>query len=114
MATNSTELTRAQLVGMIAALRGHLYDLIHIIVENTRNLPGYARDEAESARKTYYLTAGDTDDADLVNGGFDQSWREPPKATPAEPRCYCAELEHEEPGHGMRCPVPGHDTEDGR
>ena len=64
----SSELTRSQLVGMIATLRGSLYSLIQLIGDEVH-------EDLDAARVIYDQTTGDTDDEDLVDGGFDMTWR---------------------------------------
>lgn len=58
--------TRPQLVGMIAALRGALYRLLHGAPEDA------AADRAD-AEELLEMTTFNVNDADLH--GFDKSWR---------------------------------------
>ncbi len=65
--------SRSQLVGMLAALRGIVYDLT----------TGFERRQVDKAptltdaRALLDLTAIATSDEDLVDGGFDMTWRWP-------------------------------------
>ena len=71
----SSQLSRAQLIGMIARLRAHLRCTLQVVEDETDR----DRDQLANlndARNILDRTTFDTDDQDLVNGGFDQSWEE--------------------------------------
>lgn len=78
MSTETKNLSRSQLVGMLASLRGIVYDLTI----------GFERRQVDreptlaEARELLDLTAGGASDEDLVDGGFDMTWRWPKDAAP--------------------------------
>lgn len=67
----STEYTRQQLIGMIAALQGLVLDMIHDPPPRT----GAEQDNIDDIRAELEETVFDTVESDLVDGGFDTSWR---------------------------------------
>lgn len=67
MTIESKDLTRSQMLGMIASLRAAVYSLLH----------GHPEDVAvdrEDAQRILDETAGNASEEDLIDGSFDKSW----------------------------------------
>ena len=67
MPRQSKDLTRSQLLGMVATLRGVVYSLVH-------GHPQDVEDGRISAQAALDDTVGDASPEDLVDGGYDMSW----------------------------------------
>lgn len=74
----SNEYTRSELVGMIAALRGELYNVVQNYKH--RNKPTGSEEELkesiEEADRMLVMTSFDLSKSDERNGGFDNSWKD--------------------------------------
>ncbi len=69
MTRESRDITRKQLIGMVAALRGELFSLLNAVSHNQ-----VTNNDIEEAGKTLGLTTLNLSKKDEVDGGFDKSW----------------------------------------
>ena len=82
----STDLTRTQLVSMVASLRGELFALLglvgieYLVVHRSlaKEDKEYAELMLEDARTTMKFTEFAIQPDDMVDGGFDDSWMDDP------------------------------------